>query len=1161
MEEEKEEIHPHPPIDRIILPKLESEQLKKIGALVIVVIIVLAGFLVLLRGRDGDEEYDSDGDGMPDKWERKYGLDPNNSSDAGEDLDNDGYDFDRDGLINETESFTNLEEYLNGTDPTKNDTDGDRMYDGWEVWYQFDPLNSTDAEKDADGDLLMNVGEFLSGTPPRVGDIDEDFLLDSGEVGFGTDAYSNDTDGDGLSDAVELFDYFAYDSIKVDERLWMWMPVVKRLLQISEEGHYRLKIPLSGIMYSPRVLVVNDDKAGIGDFSADVFASRLINSGLRIEMADSNQMRDMDLLEYDFVVWSSGDDPNPLTDVFHRQELVDFVVGGGRLLIEGGAFSTFWSGDRDFREKVLHVQYGEPVRKKDLVPIVEHPVSSGFTLYENVSMFSYLGSDTDSFQNLSDSAAVFEWNLGPYDQGYALNTYDDNPDAEDGGQIVYMAFDLTGIEDYGQMVRLTDNCINWLDPFPTDAEFNMTKLMEAIEIVVEKDGVEIQSMYNNTIISNATSYLSMGLTDIRSFWLQSYDLKVGTYTVTIDLNETAIIGEVPDYFNFTVFLDHILVERFQLDPLNNDTDGDGLSDGLEVAHGTYPLNIDSDHDGLTDYSELVVHGTGPLNRDSDGDMLADGLELGLISDADPTTKTDPLDPDTDDDGLYDGWFDENGDGIFGSGEKGEDTNQNGKRDSTETDPTKWSTDGDSLPDGWELGMHLDPLSDSGEDGDDGNPDGDINRYDQYLTNIMEFNLGTNPRPFDWDGDGNITGGFENGTDYDEDGLQDGQEAFVVFRTSVLDGARNIENYARASDWIYCDQNITDGLPGNAYVFDSVLQGADTTSAINSENIGVKGIFRLTDGTRIFYDKDLDRIYAWEPFSDFNDRDGNGILEGTCYVFVSSDMSVVSSDLPVPGYHNRELYWEISPFIQDSDYDGLMDGEEALYDQDPDEDGYPNALDPDSDNDGISDFIEQTIYWDTDVDNDGLENMVDLDSDDDGVADSKEQEAFLDTDRDGLINLLDSDSDNDGLLDGEEDKDGDGFTDVEESSPLLIDTDGDGLSDYEEVWPGVDGYITDPADRDTDDDGLGDGVEVAGWDIIVNGATVHVSSNPTLKNSDGDGLRDELEFLFTDPMKEDSDSDGLWDSLEDRNLNGAWDPGETNPTESDTDNDLLPDGTE
>lgn len=47
---------------------------------------------------------DGDGDGMPDEWENKFGLDPKNAADGAQDKDKDGY--------------TNLEEYLNSTDPT-----------------------------------------------------------------------------------------------------------------------------------------------------------------------------------------------------------------------------------------------------------------------------------------------------------------------------------------------------------------------------------------------------------------------------------------------------------------------------------------------------------------------------------------------------------------------------------------------------------------------------------------------------------------------------------------------------------------------------------------------------------------------------------------------------------------------------------------------------------------------------------------------------------------------------------------------------------------------------------------------------------------------------------------------------------------------------------
>lgn len=47
---------------------------------------------------------DADRDGMPDAWEQKHGLDQSDAKDAAQDKDGDGY--------------TNLEEYLNGSDPT-----------------------------------------------------------------------------------------------------------------------------------------------------------------------------------------------------------------------------------------------------------------------------------------------------------------------------------------------------------------------------------------------------------------------------------------------------------------------------------------------------------------------------------------------------------------------------------------------------------------------------------------------------------------------------------------------------------------------------------------------------------------------------------------------------------------------------------------------------------------------------------------------------------------------------------------------------------------------------------------------------------------------------------------------------------------------------------
>jgi hypothetical protein len=66
-----------------------------------------------------------------------------------------------------------------------------------------------------------------------------------------------------------------------------------------------------------------------------------------------------------------------------------------------------------------------------------------------------------------------------------------------------------------------------------------------------------------------------------------------------------------------------------------DTDGDGLSDGLEILIGTDPLlDADADNDGLRDYQEVAWDGND--------------------TEYDPATDTNPLDEDTDNDGYKDG---------------------------------------------------------------------------------------------------------------------------------------------------------------------------------------------------------------------------------------------------------------------------------------------------------------------------------------------------------------------------------------------------------------------------------------------------------------------------------------------------------------------------
>ncbi|HEX9708843.1 MAG TPA: hypothetical protein VGB42_02605 [Candidatus Thermoplasmatota archaeon] len=81
---------------------------------------------------------------------------------------------DRDG-----DGLTANEEYVLGTDPSNPDSDGGGVPDGWERRYGLDPTLAADDFADSDSDGLDNWQEFVHGTSPIDPDTDDDGLMDS----------------------------------------------------------------------------------------------------------------------------------------------------------------------------------------------------------------------------------------------------------------------------------------------------------------------------------------------------------------------------------------------------------------------------------------------------------------------------------------------------------------------------------------------------------------------------------------------------------------------------------------------------------------------------------------------------------------------------------------------------------------------------------------------------------------------------------------------------------------------------------------------------------------------------------------------------------------------------------------------------------------------
>ena len=633
-----------------------------------------------------------------------------------------------------------------------------------------------------------------------------------------------------------------------------------------------------------------------------------------------------------------------------------------------------------------------------------------------------------------------------------------------------------------------------------------------------------------------------------------------------------------------------------------DADGDGVSDIKEQFLGTDPQNPDTDGDGLDDGTEIGFDPVNPL--DANGDGFMDALDPcypsaafcdpdfdGLPGTIELQIGTDPLNPDTDGDGIDDATevgvpgapFDADGDGII---------------DALESNVL--DDDGDGIP------ANLDP-----DEGAVCSPDVNAPGCDQDddgLTNEEEIAFGLDPTSIDTDGDlipdGLEVGGGGQPADSDGDGIINALESATADAdgdgTADQNDPTNADPCAPNGAAGPCDQD-GDGLTNAQEIAlgtnpddadtddDGVLDGEEPAGNVDTDGDGI--------------------VNALDP-----DSDGDGLFDGTelgldCsnpdtdlgagHCVADADDGATVTDPLDPDTDNGGL----PDGVEDVNHNGAVDpnetdpsnqqGDDAMA-QDSDGDGLPDAYeisvggdpnDSDSDDDGVPDGIE--IDPAGDADGDGIPNFLDADSDNDGLFDGTEMgygclNAGTDLskgncipDADGALTVtdpLDPDTDDGGASDGAEDFDHNGAVGAGEGDPtqghgaddgLAVDSDGDGLSDGEENTFG-----SDPNDSDSDDDGVKDGDELdptadTDGDGLIN------ANDP---DSDNDGIGDAAEMgqpclvqgelncipdgdggaTVTNPLDPDSDDGGVYDGVEDTNHNGVVDPGETDPADPNDD---------
>ncbi len=614
------------------------------------------------------------------------------------------------------------------------------------------------------------------------------------------------------------------------------------------------------------------------------------------------------------------------------------------------------------------------------------------------------------------------------------------------------------------------------------------------------------------------------------------------------------------------------------DICSTDTDGDGLADGHEVnVTLTDPADEDTDDDGIADGHELAGTGvltgfaaTNPLDYDSDDDSLIDGQEVGVTNatapsnltnrlsagsatskrvrvygtnqsathwapDADPTTKTNPNDPDTDGDGLCDATRIDNDANGFQPTDLctgGEDTNRNGQLNignihgagSGESNPLSIDTDGDGICD---HRISTTPNTCKGSELTNGTRAWDADSDDDGLCdgakNVTSATFDTCVDGEDENDNGTYEAGEPdpNDPDSDGDGLCDGPRpsgARFPADTCVVSTTRN--EHALGTDPRNPDTD-GDGATDFAETDPASTEPTDPLDA-DTDNDGFPDGLELSEALL---------------FAHLRDSDGDGIYDG-----IEANMAAVPGGTSSPGgrvFTGTEGTWppagmsitgtKTDPSDPDSDSDGLCDGGNAV---------------------SVA-FNGKTCVSGEDLNNNGIRdsgetNPIDADSDDDGLSDGEERTASLDP--------LNGDSDGDGLQDGQEI--GRNNTFVTSNLPFSGGQSASVGKDWRVSYVGTNTSVfkqdthtsskTDPGDADTDNDGLCDGsLTVAS--VCVGG-----------EDRDNDGAIDAGE---TNPADADSDNDGLKDGEEDVNGDGVRQTTETSPLNRDTDGDGLTDGVE